>query len=129
MIPDAVETAIDWLRTHPAITALAPTVAGDLVGYAAGDRWLSVSTTGGTSVIPFRLHAVSVDLSAYAETRPVARRLCATAIQALWEMRNHVTADAVVGSVDVALTPTDLTDTISHTYRFVADVTVYIRPR
>lgn len=129
MIPDAVQTSIDWLRAHSAVTALTPTVAGDLVGYEAGDRWLSVSTTGGVSVIAFRLAAVSVTLNAYAETRPMARRLCSTAIQALWEMRNHVTADAVVGAVDVALTPTDLTDTISHTYRFVADVSVYIRPR
>lgn len=129
MIPDAVETSIEWLRAHPAITALAPTVAGDLVGFTAGDRWLSVSTTGGTSVIAFRLHAVSVDVNAYAETRPMARRLCATAVQALWEMRNYVTADAVVAAVDAALTPTDLTDTISHAYRFVADVTVHIRPR
>lgn len=129
IVPDAVETAINWLRTHPAITTLDPTVAGDLVGFQKGQRWLTVSTTGGTSVLPWRLHSVSLDLNAYAESRPMSRQLCAAAVSALWDMRNHTTDDAVVTAVDLALAPADLTDTLSHTYRFVADVSVYIRPR
>lgn len=129
MIPDAVQVAIAWLDAHPSIVALAPTVAGDLVGYTAGVRWLSVTTNGGSNVIPFRLDAVGLDINAYAESRPTARRLCAEAVSALWQMRNHTTADAVVCGVEVAMPPADLTDLLNHSNRFVADVTVYIRPR
>lgn len=129
MIPDAVQTTIGWLRAHPDITALTATVAGDLVGYSAGDRWVVVSTSGGTSILPFRLDGVAVDINAYAETRPMARRLCAEVVGAMWEMRNHTTADAVVTAIEVATSPTDLTDLIDNAYRFIAGVTVYIRPR
>jgi hypothetical protein len=127
--PDEVEVAINFLASHAKILAFAPViVAGDLKGFVAPMRWITVMTTGGTEDIPVRLFAPRVDINVYAETKPVAKRLMLAASAALKSMRNHMTADAVVTGVEMS-TPADLTDPVNNNPRFTADATIHIRPR
>lgn len=124
MIPDALPAIVDWLDA-----GLTARVSGDLVGYTAGDDWLVVSVTGGTEALRGRLWALSVDLNAYAATRPEAHALSRQALSRLQAMVGYTDADLVVTSVGIDTTPTDLTDPLNQSHRFVAATTVYVRPR
>lgn len=129
IFPDEVKVAINFLKNHPYITAYGPvSVAGDLKGYTAPMRWISVQATGGTEENPVRVSAPRVDINVYAEEKPVAKNLALAACAALKSMKNHVTEDAVVIRVSTS-TPADLTDPVNSQYRFVADATIHIRPK
>lgn len=124
MIPDALPSIITYLDT-----ALTARVSGDLVGFTAGDDWLVVSISGGTEVLRGRVWALSVDFNAYSATRPGAHLLCRTAIYHLQQMIGHYDAALVVTSVGIDTTPTDLTDPLNTQHRYIAALSVYVRPR
>lgn len=127
MLPDPVEIAIAWLSTDDDIEALGATVAADLVGYDAGKRWITVQVTGGTRPILRRLDAPRLDLNAYAETRHMAHHVCEAALHSLSQMPGYTHTTGVVTGLEVGVRPSDLTDPVNNQFRFVADITVYLR--
>lgn len=128
IFPDEVKIVIDFLESHPYILAYSPvTVSGDLKGFVAPARWITVRTTGGSEENPVRVAAPRVDINVYAEEGPVAKRLCQAAIATLKSMKNHITSEGVITGVEVS-TPADLTDPVNAQPRFVADATIRIRP-
>lgn len=124
MIPDALPVLISYLDDE-----LTARVAGDLVGFAAGDDWLVVSVSGGTEATRGRLWGLSVDFNAYAPSRPGAHALCRQAIAVSQRMPGLVAGELVIASVGVDTTPTDLTDPLNQQYRYIASLTVYVRSR
>jgi hypothetical protein len=128
VFPDEILVTIPYLQNHPKIAAFGPiTVAGDLTGYVAPNRWISVQVTGGSDENKVRVAAPRVDVNVYAESKPIAKRIALTAVAAMKSMKNHVTEDAVIVDTDVSL-PADLTDPVNSNPRFVFDATISIRP-
>lgn len=130
IFPDEVKIVIDYLANHPNFISFSPVeVAGDLKGYEATQRWISVQATGGTKELKQRVSAPRIDVNVYAESKPVAKRIALAAIAAIESMKNYTTSEAVfTRSPDVSL-PTDLTDSVNSQPRYVFDATIYLRPR
>jgi len=127
--PDETKIIIDYLTSHPKITQYSPvTVAGDITGFVAPMRWISVQVTGGSMVNKVRVAAPRVDLNIYAESKPIAKRIALDAHSAMQSMKNLITEDAVITDTQVSW-PSDLTDTVNSNPRYVFDATINIRPR
>lgn len=129
MLPDPVKIALDWLAADTDIQALPATVSGDLVGYQAGQRWVTVSVSGGSRPIPFRLDAPRLDINAYGPTRPAAHELCEMAMSSLYNARNYIHATGVVAGVQFGVRPADLTDPVNNQHRFVGDLVFHVRSK
>lgn len=129
VMPDETKHAIGYLNGHEYLASFAPyTVAGDLKGFVAPARWITVQETGGSDANPVRVAAPRVDINVYAESRSVAKRLALAAIAAMKSMRNNLFDDAVIVRVETS-TPANLTDPVNAQPRYVFDATIYIRPR
>lgn len=129
IMPDETKHAIEYLNGHEYLSSFAPyTVSGDLKGFVAPARWITVQETGGSDANPVRVAAPRIDINVYAETRPVAKRLALAAIAAMKSMKNSVFDDAVVIRVETS-TPANLTDPVNAQPRYVFDATIHIRPR
>lgn len=129
IMPDETKHVIGYLSGHPYLSSFSPvTVAGDLKGFVAPERWITVLETGGSDENPVRVAAPRVDINVYAETRGVAKRLAQAARAAMKSMKNTVFDDAVVIRVACS-TPANLTDPVNSQPRFVFDATIHIRPR
>jgi predicted DNA-binding ArsR family transcriptional regulator len=128
IFPDETLLVIEYLTDHPYLVNFGPlTIAGDLKGYLAPNRWITVQVTGGTKLNKVRVAAPRVDINVYAETKPMAKRIALAAVAAMESMKNYVNDDAVVTDTDVSL-PADLTDPVNSNPRYVFDATINIRP-
>lgn len=128
IFPDEVKHVIEYLDGHSYLASSAPvTVAGDLKGFVAPQRWITVQATGGSDENPRRVAAPRVDVNVYAESTPTAKRIALAARAAMNSMRNVVFDDAVFIRVATS-TPADLTDPVNSQPRFVFDATIHIRP-
>lgn len=129
IFPDETKHVIEYLNEHPYLATFLPVkIAGDLKGFVAPERWITVQETGGSEENPVRVAAPRVDINVYAETRPVAKRIALAAIAAMKSMRNEVFDDAVVIRVETS-TPANLTDPVNSQPRYTFDATIHIRPR
>lgn len=129
VFPDETELAIGYLNGHALLQEFQPlTVAGDLKGFVAPARWITVQETGGSEENPVRVNAPRVDINVYAESRYVAKRIARHAIAAMKSMKNMVFEDAVIIRVETS-TPANLTDPVNAQPRYVFDATIHIRPR
>lgn len=129
VMPDETKHVIEYLNGHTLFSTFAPyTVAGDLKGFVAPERWITVQETGGSEENPVRVVAPRVDINVYAETRGVAKRMALAAIAAMKSMKNQVFDDAVIIRVETS-TPANLTDPVNAQPRYVFDATIHIRPR
>lgn len=129
IFPDETEHVIEYLNGHANLASFSPvTVAGDLKGFVAPSRWITVQETGGSDENPVRVAAPRVDINLYAESRPVAKKMALAAIAAMKSMKNKVFNDAVIIRVETS-TPANLTDPVNAQPRYVFDATIHIRPR
>lgn len=129
IMPDETKHVIEYLTGHAYLSSFAPyTVAGDLKGFVAPARWITVQETGGSDENPVRVAAPRVDINVYAESRPVAKRMALAAIAAMKSMKNVTFDDAVFIRVETS-TPANLTDPVNSNPRYVFDATIHIRPR
>lgn len=128
VFPDEVKVITDFLDGNTYLTEYAPVIiSGNLVGYVFPERRITVSSVTGSIVNPVRLAAPIVDINVYAEDKYTAKNLCLAATAALRSMRGLTTNEAVIAKVETS-TPSDLTDPINNSPRFVASATIYIRP-
>lgn len=129
VFPDETKHVIEYLDGHPLLSSFTPyTVAGDLKGFVAPARWITVQETGGSEENPVRVAAPRVDINVYAESRYVAKWIARVAIAAMKGMKNAVFDDAVIIRVETS-TPVNLTDPVNSQPRYVFDATIHIRPR
>ena len=129
VMPDETQHTIEYLTGHPLLEEFTGlTVAGDLKGFVAPARWITVQETGGSEENPVRVNAPRVDINVYAESRFVAKTIARTAIAAMKSMKNAVFTDAVVTKVETS-PPANLTDPVNAQPRYVFDATIHIRPR
>lgn len=129
VMPDETKHVIEYLNGHVLLQTFAPyTVAGDLKGYVAPARWITVQETGGSEKNPVRVNAPRVDINVYAETRYAAKEIARHAIAAMKSMKNAVFSDAVITKVETS-PPANLTDPVNAQPRYVFDATIHIRPR
>lgn len=129
VFPDETKHVIEYLTSAELLLPFAPyRVAGDLKGYVAPARWITVQETGGSEENPVRVAAPRVDINVYAESRYVAKTIARNAVAAMKSMKNMVFDDAVVIRVETS-TPANLTDPVNSQPRYVFDATIHIRPR
>lgn len=129
IMPDETKHVIGYLNNHELLSPFGSyTVSGDLKGFVAPMRWITVQETGGSDENPVRVSAPRVDINIYAEARPVAKRMALAAIAAMKSMKNMVFDDAVIIRVETS-TPANLTDPVNSQPRYVFDATIHIRPR
>lgn len=129
VMPDETEITIEYLAEHPLILQFPELrVSGDLKGFVAPARWITVQETGGSEDNPKRVNAPRVDINVYAETRNVAKTIARNAVAAMKSMKNTVFEDAVVILVETS-PPANLTDPVNAQPRYAFDATIHIRPR
>lgn len=129
VMPDETKHVIEYLNGHELLTSFVPyTVAGDLKGFVAPERWITVQETGGSEENPVRVNAPRVDINIYAESRYVAKTIARHAIAAMKSMKNSVFDDAVITKVETS-PPVNLTDPVNAQPRYAFDATIHIRPR
>lgn len=129
VFPDETKHVIEYLDGNDLLTPFSPVrVSGDLKGFVAPARWITVQETGGSEENPVRVAAPRVDINVYAESRYVAKQIARAASAALKSMRNMVFDDAVIIRVETS-TPANLTDPVNSQPRYVFDATIHIRPR
>ena len=126
IFPDARRRIQDYLRTHPYLTAKSAKVAPNMNGYNSTLFWVEVTEAPG-SRINLKLDLRNFSFNVYAPTLEDTRDLAERALAAAVSMKGAYT-DLVVTQSEVQVTPFDLTDQIDNRYRFVFDVTFYIRP-
>jgi hypothetical protein len=128
VFPDEILVVIEFLENHPYLASFSPvTIASDLKGYLAPDRWISVQATGGNDENKVRVAAPRVDVNVYAESKPLTKAIALAAVAAIKSMKGYTNSKAVVINTDVSL-PADLTDPVNSNPRYVFDATIYIRP-
>lgn len=129
VFPDETKHVIGYLSSEALLLGFAPyTVAGDLKGFVAPERWITVQETGGSEENPIRVNAPRLDINIYAESRYVAKEIARYAVAALKSMKNSVFDDAVIIRVETS-PPVNLTDPVNAQPRYVFDATIHIRPR
>lgn len=128
IMPDETKHVIEYLNGHLYLAEFATyRVAGDLKGFVAPARWITVQETGGSDENPYRVAAPRVDINIYAESRGVAKRMAQAARAAMKSMKNVIFDDAVFIRVETS-TPANLTDPVNAQPRYVFDATIHIRP-
>jgi hypothetical protein len=93
---DAEAAVCEILRDSDNITAFAPvTVATDLLGYAAPDRRLRVSRTGGVPTVWMRMDNAIIEIETFAESKAAAFDLAAASRAAVFAARGNFTGYGV----------------------------------
>lgn len=128
VMPDETQHVIEYLASHSLLSELTLTVSGDLKGFVAPARWITVQETGGSEENPVRVNAPRIDINVYAESRYMAKTIARYAIAAIKSMKNTVFSDAVIIRVETS-PPANLTDPVNAQPRYVFDATIHIRPR
>lgn len=124
--PDVQPAILDALETALGDDV---TVAADLTGYHAGDKYVTVKPgPGGTFPLYIRQASPRFDVNVYAKTKPEAMALSLSAVKAMMELKNHVGTDFVIQNIEVTY-PQDLSDPINHNPRYVFDLVVTYRFR
>lgn len=126
IMPDETLVLIEYLEASAALAPYGLTIAEDLKGWHAPEKWITVQATGG------RLEGVRtgnprVDINVYAPAKPLAKRIALTAVAEIRSIKNFITAEAVVIKADPSW-PNDLTDTINSNPRYTFDVDLWLRP-
>lgn len=124
--PDEVIAVIDYLQASTRLAPYDVNIAGDLKGWHAPDKWITVQTTGG-SFEGLRTATPRLDLNVYAPSKPLAKEIALTAVAELRSMKNHTTDDLVVIRAEPSW-PADITDPINSNPRYVFDLNLWIRP-
>lgn len=129
VFPDEVKCTIEYLSEHPLIIQFREIrVSGDLKGFVAPARWITVQETGGSEDNPKRVNAPRVDINVYAESRTEAKTIARNCVAAMKSMKNTVFDDAVIILVETS-PPANLTDSVNAQPRYAFDATIHIRPR
>jgi hypothetical protein len=128
VFPSLLKRVRDHVAGHAYITGFSVNrVAPNLNGFEDGMRWVIVSPAPGSRSIRRLLDARTMTFNCYAEDYDTTRELAERALAAVLSMRGKY-VDLVVTTVEVSITPYDLTDQLDGKYRFVFDVVVYFRP-
>jgi TPP-dependent trihydroxycyclohexane-1,2-dione (THcHDO) dehydratase len=125
-MPDETLVLIEYLEASDRLAQYALTIAEDLKGWHAPEKWITVQATGG------RLEGVRtanprVDVNVYAPSKPLAKRIALTAIAEIRSIKNFITSEAVVIKANPSW-PNDLTDTVNSNPRYTFDVDFWLRP-
>lgn len=126
VMPDETLVLIEYLEQSQALAPFNLTIAEDLKGWHAPEKWITVQATGG------RLEGVRtgnprVDVNVYAPSKPLAKKIALTAVSEIRSAKNFITSQAVVIKANPSW-PNDLTDPINSNPRYTFDVDFWLRP-
>jgi len=124
--PDEVVAVIDYLEASDRLAEFDLNIAGDLKGWHAPEKWITVQSTGG-GFEGKRTGIPQLDLNVYAPSKHLASRIARTAVAELRSMKNYTTPEIVVIRAEPSW-PADITDPINSNPRFVFDLRLWIRP-
>lgn len=126
IMPDETLVLIEYLEQSSVLAPYNLTIAEDLKGWHAPEKWITVQATGG------RLEGVRtgnprVDVNVYAPSKPLAKRIALAAVSEIRSAKNFITSEAVVIKANPSW-PNDLTDPINSNPRYTFDVDFWLRP-
>lgn len=125
--PDEVVAVISYLEASDRLAPYAVDIAGDLKGWVAPEKRITVQTTGG-SFGGKRTATPQLDFNVYAPSKFLAKQIALTAVADLRSMKNYYTDEIVIIRAEPSW-PADITDPINSNPRFVFDLNLWIRPR
>lgn len=126
MHPDEVLAVIEYLEDSDRLAPFAVEIAGDLKGWQAPEKRITVQTTGG-GFEGLRTATPQLDLNVYAPSKFVAKQIAMTAVADLRSMKNYYNDTVVIIRAEPSW-PADITDPINSNPRFVFDLNLWIRP-
>lgn len=103
-------------------------VAGDLKGWHAPEKRVTIQSTGGAPRPNGRGTDERFDVNVYAPAKPAAKALALQVAAKLYTLNNHAGTGFIITDVDVTM-PADITDPINSNPRFVFDATISYRRR
>lgn len=124
--PDEVVAVIDYLEASDRLAPYNVDIAGDLKGWQAPEKRITVQTTGG-SFEGLRTGNPQLDLNVYGPSKFVAKQIAMTAVAELRSMKNFYNNDIVILRSQPSW-PADITDPLNSNPRFVFDLNLWIRP-
>jgi hypothetical protein len=125
--PDEVLAVIEYLEASDRLAPYNVEIAGDLKGWQAPEKRITVITTGG-GFEGKRTATPQLDLNVYAPSKFVAKQIAMTAVADLRSMKNYYNSEIVIIRAEPSW-PADITDPINSNPRFVFDLNLWIRPR
>lgn len=126
VLPDETLVLIEYLEASDRLAEFNLTIAEDLKGWHAPEKWITVQGTGGR-VEGVRSGNPRVDVNVYAPSKPLAKRIALVAVAEIRSARNFITSQAVVIKANPTW-PNDLTDPINSNPRYNFDVDFWLRP-
>lgn len=126
ILPDETLAIIEYLEANTVLQPYELTIAGDLKGWHAPEKWITVQGSGG-SFEGVRVGNPRVDVNVYAPSKPLAKRIALTAATELRKSKNFITTHAVIIKANPSW-PNDLTDPINSNPRYNFDVSFWLRP-
>lgn len=124
--PDEVLAVIEYLESSDRLEPYDVEIAGDLKGWQAPEKRITVQTTGG-SFEGVRTATPQLDLNVYGPSKFVAKQIAMTAVADLRSMKNYHNSEIVIIRAKPSW-PADITDPINSNPRFVFDLNLWIRP-
>lgn len=103
-------------------------VAGDLKGWHAPEKRVTLQTTGGNVLPNGRGAAERFDVNVYAPAKPATKALALATQAKIYLLNNYIGDDFVITNVECTM-PADITDPINSNPRFVFDATISYRRR
>ena len=125
--PDEVVAVIEYLEASDRLAPYAVEIAGDLKGWQAPEKRITVQTTGG-GFEGVRTATPQLDLNVYAPSKFLAKQIALTAVADLRSMKNYYNDNIVILRAEPSW-PSDITDPLNSNPRFVFDLNLWIRPR
>lgn len=126
VLPDETLALIEFLQASSRLASYDLTIAEDLKGWHAPEKWVTVQATGG-SMEGVRTGNPRIDVNIYAPAKPLAKQIALTVAAEIRSMKNFVANNCVVIKCDPSW-PNDLTDPINSNPRYTFDVQMWLRP-
>lgn len=127
ILPDETLALIEFLEASTRLEDYELTIAEDLKGWHAPEKWVTVQATGG-SYEGVRTGNPRVDVNVYAPSKPLCKAIALATAAEIRSMKNFVSEYAVVIKCDPSW-PNDLTDPINSNPRYTFDVQMWLRPK
>lgn len=124
--PDEVVAVIEYLEASDRLAPFDVDIAGDLKGWQAPEKRITVQTTGG-GFEGLRTATPQLDINVYGPSKYVAKQIALTVCADLRSMKNYNNSDIVIIRAEPSW-PADITDPINSNPRFVFDLNLWIRP-
>lgn len=127
VLPDETLSLIEYLEASSRLSPYDLTIAEDLKGWHAPEKWITVQATGG-NYDGIRTGNPRIDVNIYAPSKPLAKEIALVAAAEIRSMKNYVSETAVIIRCDPTW-PNDLTDPINSNPRYTFDVQMWLRPK